>query len=135
MVPSHSRMVSSLHTWTSHCLLMIIAACTVRTSSCDIISKTPKCTSCTSYRNNLRAMISSSSKIKSPEKSKRLHSSSHTNYRYLHSPQLRERLHNSRNENRALCRKIEQLKSKLEKMTQSAGIDLDSNLNSDLQAI
>ena len=108
---------------------------TVRTSSCDIISKTPKCTSCTSYRNNLRAMISSSSKIKSPEKSKRLHTSSHTNYRYLHSPQLRERLHNSRNENRALCRKIEQLKSKLEKMTQSAGIDLDSNLNSDLQAI
>ena len=108
---------------------------TVRSAQCDLLSSGSKCPSCTAYRKNLRAMVSSAKKICSPVKRKRLDTNSHTNYRYLHSPELRERLHNSRKENRTLNRKINQLKQKIDKQTQSSGITLDSNLNSDMQAI
>lgn len=108
---------------------------TVRSAQCDLISNATKCVSCTKYRKNLRAMVSSSKKVSSPKKRKRLDTTSHTNYRYLHTPELRERLHNSRKENKVLSKKVEQLKTKLEKMTQSVGVNLDNDLNSDMNAI
>ena len=110
---------------------------TVRSNHREIIivSEASKCSSCVHYRSNLRAMISSTTKVSSPTKRKRLDTSSHTNYRYLHSPELRERLHNSRNENKSLNREIEQLKRKFHKMTQSVGVTLDDHLNSDIHMI
>lgn len=108
---------------------------TVRSTQCDLLSRSSKCTHCAAYRKNLRAIISRASKVSSPVKRKRLDASSHTNYRYLNSPELRERLHNSRKQNHILGRKIEQLKCKVEKLSQSAGVALDSHLNSDLQTI
>ena len=110
----------------------VSSSATVRSSRCDLISSTSKCVSCASYRKNLRALVSSS-KISSPKKKKRLDTSSHTNYRYLHTPELRERLHNSRIENKTLSRKIEQLRKKIYKLTQAAGVTLDDHLNSDMQ--
>ena len=79
--------------------------------------------------------VSSSSKTSSPKRRKRLDTSSHTNYRYLHTPELRLRLKNSRNQNKVLNRKIDQLKRKIDRMTQLDGITLDESLSSDLCAI
>ena len=111
-----------------------VSCATVRSMQCDLISSGSKCASCSAYRKNLRAMVSSG-KVSSPVKRKRLDASSHTNYRYLHSPDLRERLHNSRKEICILSREVEQLKSRINKMTQSVGVTLDSELDSDIQAI
>lgn len=109
---------------------------TVRSTHCEIVASTSsKCSSCAHYRNNLRAMISSTSRVSSPKKKKRLDTGSHTNYRYLHTSELKERLHNSRSENKTLSRKIEQLKRKIQKMTQSVGVTLDDRLNSDMHTI
>ena len=108
---------------------------TVRTTECDLISSESKCASCAGYRKNLRAMVSSAKKLSSPVIQKRLATDSHTNYRYLRSPELRERLHNSKTENQKLSRKLDQFKSRLDKLTQSSGVTLDSSLHSDMQCI
>lgn len=108
---------------------------TVRASNCDIITHTAQCTSCSGYRRNLRALVSRSKKITSPVKKKRLDMSSHTNYRYLRSPELRQRLQNSMSEVRTLNKRVSQLQEKLHKLTQSIGVNLDENMHSDMRAI
>ena len=108
---------------------------TVRSAHCSVITSKSRCDECTAYRKNLRAIISSSSKVTSPMRRKRLDSSSHTNYRHLHSPELRERLHNSKCESRSLKVQLDQMKARIGKLTQSAGVTIDSRLDSDMRRI
>ncbi len=110
---------------------------TVRSAQCALLiaSGNSKCETCRVYRKNLRAMLSSSVKVSSPEKRKRLESSSHTNYRYLNTPELGKRLKNSRKATRSLSRKLEHMKLNLKTLTESNGVNLDDSLNSDMCSI
>lgn len=109
---------------------------TVRSSQCTLFTDSnSKCEMCRAYRKNLRAMVSRSTRVSSPEKRMRVDSSSHTNYRYLHSPELTQRLHNSMTQNKILSRRVQQLKMKIEETVQSSGIILDDRLNSDMCTI
>ncbi|SMN01235.1 hypothetical protein SPONN_2331 [uncultured Candidatus Thioglobus sp.] len=57
---------------------------TVRSSQCTLLTDgNSKCEVCRAYRKNLRAIVSRSTRVSSPEKRKQVDASSHTNYRYM----------------------------------------------------
>jgi len=62
---------------------------TVRTVDCELLSPTTKCQSCKAYRANLRSMYSRWSKHRAFDESD---TSSHTNDRYLMTPEKKRRL-------------------------------------------
>ena len=61
--------------------------------------------------------------------------SSHTNYRFLTSPEKRSRLKNIRKVNRALDMKLKRLKAKLSEVIETSGVHLDADTSHDLETI
>lgn len=104
---------------------------TVRTADCELICPSTKCESCKSYRANLRSIYNRWSKQRGFNGSD---TSSHTNDRYLNTPEkrakmdgLRKRAHNAEEEVRRLKDKVRTL--------QEQGEAVDNDLNSDLLGI
>ena len=108
---------------------------TVRASSCELISDQNKCAKCTAYRKNLRAIHARQQKESTESRSKRVEVSSHTNYRYLSSPEKQARLSNFHTKTRALSRKVDQLKKKLDRLTELNGVKLNHTLDTDIRTI
>ena len=106
---------------------------TVRTTKCDMIVTGNKCKYCKKYRSVLRAMCSRHKK--SPPSSERSDVSSHTNYRYLSTPEKITRLANLHSKFVQEKRKLEDLKQKVNNLTVLSGVEVDDQLSSDLSGI
>ena len=105
---------------------------TIRSTKCELLANDVKCSACKKYRGVLRSMHNRSLK---QDNEKRSDVSSHTNYRYLKTPdrrkrmrQLKDHLDQSRKENETLKLKIQQLQEK-------HGINTDEPLKIDLERI
>lgn len=107
---------------------------TVRSSSCELITKGQKCQSCVKYRSTLRSLYGRWKKTSSPSES-RSAVSSHTNYRYLTTPEKKMRLANLRSENKALHRQVDQLKQHISRLTDTNGIIVEEDMDADLRRI
>ena len=106
---------------------------TVRASSCQKITKGSRCCDCETYRNTLRSLYSKL--LKSKSMSKATNTTSHTNDRYLSTPERRKKVSKLHKEKRDLQRQVNVLKRMIDKLTQKNGVNLDDALSSDLQEV
>ena len=105
--------------------------CTVRTMKCDMLIHGGKCKACSLYRRTLRILHDRGCKRDADELSS---SSSHTNNRYLNTPEklakvtkLRQRVKSEENE-------VSRLKEKIANLIQTSEI-VDEGLHTDLSTI
>ena len=103
---------------------------TVRTNSCQIVVAVSdtRCSSCKSYRNQLRATYSRWLK-KSPTLKKC------ANNRYLDTPQKKEKMKSLQNRATNAENELKQLKARIASSAEKNGISVDSYLHADLKEI
>ena len=105
---------------------------TIRSTQCELLVNGVKCGTCKRYRSVLRSMHSRSQKQDS-EKNSRV--SSHTNYRYLKTPERRSRMRQLKADLDQSKREIEILKSKIQQLQEEHGVNIDKPLEADLEKI
>ena len=107
---------------------------TVRHSKCPLLSKkaASRCHCCTTYRRTLGVMASRQCKRHSLE---RVVPSSHTNYRYLTTPEKVDRLRQLHQDSRSSQRKIQHLKTRVSQLIATDGMTLDLETTTDLHTI
>lgn len=112
---------------------------TVRTTACDLLVHGVKCTACKEYRSTLRSLHSR--KIR-PPMSDSTAVSSHSNIRYLRTPERKKRIaklkaavDSKTAEVNRKTREIECLKLRLNKATEQNGIHIEEQLENDLTKI
>ena len=71
-----------------------VCAKTVRSSHCELMTDQDNCSNCIAYTKNLRALHARNQKESIQSKHERVEASSHTNYRYLSSPEKKARMTN-----------------------------------------
>ena len=101
---------------------------TVRTSECELLCASKQCVSCKAYRANLRAMHNKWSKH---NLSDTLDSSSHTDDRYLTSPQKKAKIDALRYRVHVAEEEVRNLKEKVLKLSEQ-GDEVDADLQEDL---
>lgn len=106
---------------------------TVRTTSCELLTNFAKCTSCKDYRPNLRAMYSSWSKRRSIEELS--DTSSHSNERYLNTPEKKAKMSKLRARSRDAEKQLKALQEKVKVMVENESGHVDPNFSSDLLRI
>lgn len=109
---------------------------TIRTTACDTIclpEESDRCSSCAQYRYILNAMLYRHRK--SEVSGQCVDPSSHTNYRYLSTPEKVERMHNLHKSAR-LCRKqVDRTKTRLAAVIEERGVLVDDELHGDLAKV
>lgn len=105
---------------------------TIRTSDCELLVRGQKCKSCTSYRRTLRTLYTRWSKRNSGDVSS---SSSHTNVRYLNTPEKLAKITCLRKRVKTAEAEIVRLKQKVLELIQEKGEDVDGGLHQDLSLI
>ncbi len=108
---------------------------TIRTTACEMLVQGLKCEACQTYRHTLRALHSQWKQQAELDVEKHASVSSHTNYRYLRTPQRTKRMSNLRTEVKTKRNEIERLKSKLKESTEKRGICVEKQLDNDLETI
>ena len=106
---------------------------TVRTSTCELLTTYPKCSSCKCYRSNLRAMYSAWSRRRSLDEVS--DTSSHSNERYMNTPEKKAKMNRLKDRTRAAEKQVKVFKEKVKQMMETEGDAVDSDLNSDLLSI
>ena len=101
---------------------------TVCTGDCELICPTTKCESCKPYRANLRSMYNRWSKQRAFDGSD---TSSHTNDRYLNTPEKKAKLDGLRKRVHAAEEEVKRLKDKVRTLLKQ-GDTVDSELHFDL---
>ena len=104
---------------------------TVRRADRQMVSRTVKCDSCLKYRSTLNSIYYRWSK----GCSKNSDTSSHTNERYMNTPEKKKKFLNMKTRMRSAEQHVVQLKEKIKTLTSTCGIEIDSNLHSDLLGI
>ena len=108
---------------------------TVRHSKCPLLlskEAASRCHCCTTYRRTLGVMASRQCKRHSLE---RVVPSSHTNYRYLTTPEKVDRLRQLHQDSRSSQRKIQHLKTRVSQLIAKDGMTLDLETTTDLHTI
>ena len=106
-----------------------IYAQTVRKSSCEVLTNDTKCEQCVNYRDTLRKSFHRWKKRKDLPPSRDIASTSHTNLRYLNTPEKRQRY-------RKLKVRSDMAEQKMtEKLTEKNGIELESDMRNDIEGI
>lgn len=109
---------------------------TVRTENCTVLTSKDRCESCQMYRKNLRAMYAKWLKINSPSRRlKRSNENSHTNYRYLNTPEKILRMTNLRKQTVTLRRQVESLTRRMQILTDKHGVKVSEDLEQDFRTI
>ena len=108
---------------------------TVRTSKCELLCKTAKCSSCKSYRVNLRSMYASWTKRSQQVRPDEDSSSSHTNDRYLNTPEKKSKIDSLKKRARHAEKKAAKLFEKIENITRTDGNIVSEELHNDLVTI
>ena len=108
---------------------------TIRHNDCSLlISKDAiRCHSCNNYRRTLHAMLSRYQTT--ADSVGKIQTTSHTNYRYLSTPEKHQRMALLHKDSRAANMKIDRLKAKLSKVMEEKGVSLESTMTSDLSQI
>ena len=107
---------------------------TIRCKACLVlVTGTDRCIVCTKYRKILNSMFSRHNNKENAAPDTDL--TSHTNYRYLTSPEKRARLQLYHHKSRNRHQKIQRMKAQLEDALEQRGLTIDSNLHDDLSAI
>ena len=106
-----------------------LPAPTIRHQECSLLiaKGSVRCAICTHYRHSLNAMLGRS---KSTED--KVATTSHTNYRYLSTPEKHQRMALLHKENRVAGMKVKRMKEKLNQFLERSGVQLESSLSSDL---
>ena len=105
---------------------------TIRTASCHLLTTSKVCPSCTAYRNTLRAMYSRWTKRSKNDLSD---TSSHSNERYLSTPEKVNKLKNLKTRVRAAERANDKLRARIKKLTTEHGENIDPTLQEDLLSV
>ena len=103
---------------------------TIRHTECALLlsqSAGDRCDTCVAYRNTLNKAIA--------RKRKATMQHSHTNYRYLSSPEKVTRLRELQRKNHQQQNHIARLREKLAELTEKNGVYLDQTMNNDLEKI
>ena len=106
----------------------------VRHTKCSIlVPETGKrCLQCTAYRRTLNVLAKRQQQANPEERS---HPQSHTNYRYLSSPDKVERLRKLHQLYRKTSKQLHHLKLRLANAIEQQGVNLGSSLDDDLHSI
>ena len=102
---------------------------TVHTSNCELLCSSLKCSPCKAYRANLRAIYNRWSKRSSDGSD----TSSHTNDRYLNTPQKKAKINALRNRMHA-AEEVKRLKDRVRKLSEQSEA-VDTELHRDLMEI
>ena len=105
---------------------------TVRSSSCELLSHSPKCPTCVEYRSPLRAMYNRWNKRKLRSPSKCSCTSSRTPFIHLKTPERRKRYSQLRARTVAADKKLTRLRQRLEESIDQSGVTIESELHSEL---
>ena len=105
---------------------------TVRTSDCEILATSEKCSACKNYRATLRSMYHRWSR-KSQSSSDSC--STFANERYLNTPQKKKKMEGLKKRARIAEQTVLTLQEKIRRLTENSGEMLDENLHSDMIAI
>lgn len=108
---------------------------TVRSCHCELLTSNNRCDACKKYRSSLRSMCSRKAKQLEDQASKHTEVSSHTNYRYLNTPQRKKRMTNLKAEVVSKNREIERLQQALRNSTDKNGISVDEDVHNSLEMI
>lgn len=112
----------------------LLAFSTIRHSSCEVLlpatRQSTRCSHCSHHRKSLRAMLN-----RCDTKTDVSHPSSHTNVRYLSSPQKADRLRRLHTKLHDTKRQVRCLQKKLEEATEHLGTTVDQGMNDDLTTI
>lgn len=110
-----------------------IGSATIRHCMCELLLPPglTRCSKCESHRKSLFVML----KRHTSSSATAAHPSSHTNYRYMTSPLLRERCGNLHKNCVATQRTVEHLKREIERLSTEHGLVVSEDLNTDLKAI
>ena len=111
---------------------------TVRTKSCSMLVSTQsrKCSACVRYRSTLRTMYNRCCSQNSQNRNEQASTStSHTNIRYLTSPEKSLRINSLKARAISAEHKLEHLKERIKKCTEIKGVKVDDDLNNDLKLI
>lgn len=109
---------------------------TIRCTTCSVLvppGAGSRCLCCLEYRKTLNSMLHRHhSKAKDGDKA---HPSSHTNYRFLNTPEKVERLHRLHQSVKVNRQQLHRLRARLELIIQERGLEVDGELHHDLKDI
>ena len=108
---------------------------TVRSIHCELLTSNNRCEACKKYRPSLRSLCSRKAKRQQNQASKHTEVSSHTNYRYLNTPQRKKRMSNLKAEVVSNKRKIERLHEALRHSIDKNGVSVDEEFQTSLETI
>lgn len=105
---------------------------TIRFCSCQILIQPwmSRCSECSGYRKVLNSMLS---RAKNSTSSNASNPESHTNYRYLRTPQKEARLKRRSSQAKMHQLHIKRLKDRLKSAIEQRGIEVDDSLHEDLR--
>ena len=110
------------------------ASQTIRSTDCELLllneqtTEVKRCHSCTEYRQILNCMVYHIDHGKSKDIDKS-NPTSHTNYRFLTSPEKTARLKNLHDRTRTMQQNINRLNSQIRKVIEDNGTEVDDGLN------
>ena len=104
---------------------------TVRASTCELLTTSPRCGQCEAYRNTLRSLHHKFVKHQTISPSRHTNVSSHTNYRYLNTPQKQTRMKVLKQTLDSAKQKIAYFQEQIKQSIDKNGVLLDEQLNSD----
>ena len=108
-----------------------ILPATVRSNTCEMLNSSVKCAPCVRYRDTLRAIHHRWSRNK--QNSCEIDVSSHTNDRWLTSPQKKAKTSQLKQNLRSAKAAVKYLKHKIQASTEKLGVDVDDSLHSGLE--
>ena len=101
---------------------------TIRTTTCSLLVSQGKCSSCKSYRPQLRAMCSRWSK-------KAAVSAKYTNNRYLSTPQKKRKMKELQVHAYTTEKEVKKLRERIEQCSEQNGVQIQPSLNEDFLVI
>ncbi len=105
---------------------------TIRSVKCEILVTNGKCTACKKYRATLRVM---SNRYNSRSSLSSSDYSSHSNIKFLNTPERKSRMKNLSGRARAIKKKMTRLQKKIKNLSDKCGEDIDPQLHSDLVTV
>lgn len=107
---------------------------TIRSTCCQILlsSSAVRCSQCSEYRKMLNSMLHRFASKGTEVASDSMDPGSHTNYRFLRTPQKNERLRRLRVKAKIRQQQIKRISERLERVIEQNGIRVDDHLHQDL---
>lgn len=108
---------------------------TIRSSRCHLLIRGMKCSECVSYRDTLRSIHHRWSKKQSKSPSKATSTHTHTNERWLNTPQKKEKVSRLKSRMRASEKRAKYMAEKIKESMDNKGMQVDDPLHIGLNHI